>query len=297
MKQLPIIQSLWIGDDLTNLEKLCIQSFLDNGHEFHLYTYAEIGGIPVSGGLIVKDGNEILPEKKIFQCEGGSYAAFADWFRYALLTAKGGAWVDMDMVCLKPFDFGYNAVFFAGDNEVLCTTAVIGAPTNHPLMVAMMDECNAVPNKDGCKWGAVGGPRVLSETVAEMGYENSVKPFYYFMPLTASQWYLPLDKTFAESTDFFSGSYAIHLYNEMLRKAGLDKNARFDSESLFEKLKAKHSIENTTLFEITPADVKAKVALRENVRIERKSKEKKLLLGVVLLIGVLVVGNVIGWIL
>ena len=41
---LPIIQSLWIGDDLTNLEKLCVQSFIDHGHEFHLYTYADIGG-------------------------------------------------------------------------------------------------------------------------------------------------------------------------------------------------------------------------------------------------------------
>ena len=33
-----IIQSLWIGPRLSNMEYLCIKSFIDFGHEFHLYT-------------------------------------------------------------------------------------------------------------------------------------------------------------------------------------------------------------------------------------------------------------------
>ncbi len=86
--RLPIIQSLWIGDDLTNVEKLCVQSFLNNGHEFHLYTYTDIGGIP--SGAVVKDGTAILPSSEIFKYKGGSYAGFADWFRYALLAKLGG---------------------------------------------------------------------------------------------------------------------------------------------------------------------------------------------------------------
>ena len=32
-----VIQSLWIGDRLSVMERLCIQSFLDQGHQFHLY--------------------------------------------------------------------------------------------------------------------------------------------------------------------------------------------------------------------------------------------------------------------
>ena len=41
-KDLPIIQSLWIGQRLSDLERLCIRSFLQKGHPFHLYTYNEI---------------------------------------------------------------------------------------------------------------------------------------------------------------------------------------------------------------------------------------------------------------
>ena len=33
------IQSLWIGPRLSNMEHLCIKSFIDHGHKFHLYIY------------------------------------------------------------------------------------------------------------------------------------------------------------------------------------------------------------------------------------------------------------------
>ena len=60
-----IVQSLWVGNDLTDMEKYCIRSFLNTGHEFHLYTYGKIGGIPK--GVKIKDGNQIMPAKEVFQ--------------------------------------------------------------------------------------------------------------------------------------------------------------------------------------------------------------------------------------
>ena len=53
-----IIQSLWIGPRLSNMEHLCIKSFIDFGHEFHLYTYDKVDNIPE--GVIVKDGISII---------------------------------------------------------------------------------------------------------------------------------------------------------------------------------------------------------------------------------------------
>ncbi|WP_424947946.1 hypothetical protein [Candidatus Spongiihabitans sp.] len=82
---LPIIQSLWIGDECSQMERLCVQSYLDHGHEFHLYTYADIGGIP--DGAVVKDGNEVLPRREIFRSHNGRLGPFSDWFRYELLAA------------------------------------------------------------------------------------------------------------------------------------------------------------------------------------------------------------------
>ncbi|MCF8323269.1 MAG: hypothetical protein K9I26_09045, partial [Flavobacterium sp.] len=105
---LPIIQSLWIGDTLSLNEQLCITSFLFHGHEFHLYTYGTIKNVP--DDTIIKDANRIIPSDKIFKYRKGSYAGFADWFRYKLLFEKGGFWVDTDVICMKPFLFDSNII-------------------------------------------------------------------------------------------------------------------------------------------------------------------------------------------
>ena len=73
-----IIQSLWIGDKLSTMERLCISSYIHHGHEFHLYTYNDIVGLPKN--CIVKDASEILPKDQIFSYNAGlgkgSYSAF-----------------------------------------------------------------------------------------------------------------------------------------------------------------------------------------------------------------------------
>ena len=46
-----IIQSLWIGDRLSVMERLCIQSFLDQGHQFHLYLYAPCDRVPAGATI------------------------------------------------------------------------------------------------------------------------------------------------------------------------------------------------------------------------------------------------------
>jgi len=87
MNTRPIIQSLWIGESLSNMEKLCISSFLKNGHPFHLYVYDEVKGVPE--GTILKDASKILPPNMIFKYKDhDSYAAFANLFRYKLLLEK-----------------------------------------------------------------------------------------------------------------------------------------------------------------------------------------------------------------
>ena len=73
-----IIQSLWVGERLSTMERLCLSSFVKNGHEVHLYTYSDVEGIPE--GVQVKDGSEILPEDMIFMYkEHKSYSAFSNY--------------------------------------------------------------------------------------------------------------------------------------------------------------------------------------------------------------------------
>ena len=75
----PTVQGLWIGNALSRVEKLCISSFLSQGHSFDLYTYGNVEGIP--DGATVHDGREILPEKDIFlNSDRKTYAGFANFF-------------------------------------------------------------------------------------------------------------------------------------------------------------------------------------------------------------------------
>ena len=41
-----VVQSLWLGDRLTTMERLAISAFLRCGHTFHLYCYNPIKNVP-----------------------------------------------------------------------------------------------------------------------------------------------------------------------------------------------------------------------------------------------------------
>ncbi len=99
-----VIQGLWIGDELSTMERLSIASFLAQGHPYHLYVYRPVSNVPL--GTCLKDASEVLPESMIFQYpDYASYAGFANYFRYKLLLERGGWWVDTDAVCLQTVRF------------------------------------------------------------------------------------------------------------------------------------------------------------------------------------------------
>jgi hypothetical protein len=62
---MPIVNGLWIQGQLSALELLTIQSFLDNGFSFQLWTY-EPETIKVPTDTIVRNANEILHSSKFF---------------------------------------------------------------------------------------------------------------------------------------------------------------------------------------------------------------------------------------
>jgi len=256
----PIIQSLWIGNELSKLEQLSIASFLYHGHQFHLYTYDDLSGIP--DGTQLKDANEIILEKNIFTYHNGSYAGFADWFRWALLFKKGHFWVDTDVICLKPFNFDTNIIFGLENVDIACP-AVLRFPVKHDLCRFLEKNCEN-PNRflpyDSMKikykklkrkllggkrshqdWGEIGGPIGFTQALKYFNLLHLAKPASYFYPIPYTDWHYVFDETLAHETELFSGAYAVHLWNEMTRREkDFDKNASFPESSLFEQLKKKY---------------------------------------------------------
>jgi len=257
---LPIIQSLWIGESLSINEQLCIKSFLHHGHEFHLYTYNDVKGIPA--GVIIKDGNQILDQSKIFTYASGSYAGFADWFRWELLYLKGGIWADMDMICFKKIDFNFDILVGQEDEKRICP-AILGFTPKHKFCLHMIDRCRK-PNKiryydsfsemkkkikrkikgqgfANSGWGEIGGPKGLTKTLKKFNLLNAAKSTEYFFPIHYSQWKSIYIDDISFNDKRFENTYCLHLWNEMTRhEEGFNKNDTFPENTLIERLKSKY---------------------------------------------------------
>jgi Glycosyltransferase sugar-binding region containing DXD motif len=232
-----VIQGLWIGPELSVMEQLSIKSFLYHGHPYHLYIYEDVRNIPA--GTVMKDANTILPASMIFQyTREKSYAGFANFFRYKLLLDKGGWWADMDTVCLKPFDFEAAYVFsseplYVHGPDVL-NSGIIKTPAGSAIMAYTWQVCQS-KNPAELRWGET-GPQLMQAAVQKFALESYIKPSTVFCPFNWIEWenVLKADMTW----DFDPATHAVHLWNEMWRRAGRNKNQSYHPHCLYEELKS-----------------------------------------------------------
>lgn len=231
---MPLLQSMWIGSRLSQLEILSITSFLKAGHDYHLYVYDDIGNLPP--GVTIRSGEDILPRDEIFAYKrgraAGSFSAFSNLFRYKLLADRGGFWVDTDVVCLKPFDFRTEYVFGQERTRIgsfRVASCVVGCPRDSPFARHCLDASMAA-DRETLQWGKI-GPELVTQAVAKYALESFVLPPSAFCP---SDWWRtgqeivgPLGKN-VDLTE----SYAIHFWNEMWRRNGFDKDGHHDPDSL-----------------------------------------------------------------
>lgn len=237
-----IIQTLWIGDTLSTMELISLNSFVKNNMEIHLYCYENIKNVPE--GVIVKNGSDILPKEDIFSYQvgpgKGSFSAFSNYFRYKLLYEKGGWWVDTDMVCLQPWDFEDNYVFCSeeeyGTGLTIVNTGAIKCPSNSAIMGYCYNEC-LKQNKDTLEWGTV-GPKLLAQAVNKFNYKKYVKPTHTFSFIAPfrSNLFIEENKKLKPSKSI----YGLHLWNEAWRRLGIDKHGTYPSTSIYEQLKAEY---------------------------------------------------------
>lgn len=238
------IKGLWIGNELSPNEVLCVKSYLYHGHTFELYTYDRVQNVPV--GVVIKDANQIIPKSEIFTFTNRehkqSLAAFADMFRFKLLFDVGGWWSDMDAVCLKPYDLEQGYVFMQEkqknlDNRVC--NGIIKCPASSPIMKACYDSVVEMRENINSQIWTATGPILLGKMVNQFCLKEYVLPQEFFSPIG----YYEIDKLF---TPFIPGpeSYSIHLYNEVWSMRDISKYGIYPKGSLLEKLKRDHNVDN-----------------------------------------------------
>lgn len=226
-----VIQGLWIGSTLSVMEQLSMRSFISAGHAYHLYTYENVIGVPE--GVTVLEAREILPESRIFTYVNGSYAGFSNYFRYKLLLERGGWWADTDVICLKEWNFDREHVFareLAQSGEVL-TSGILKAPIGSKAMAKAWHRCDET-DTENLQWGRT-GPALVGEVVETCEMEATVEPASTFCPIAYYDWERVLDPAWSGPGDAFG----IHLWNEMWRRSGRDKNGTYDSTCFYERLK------------------------------------------------------------
>lgn len=233
-----IIHGLWIGETLEPLCLLSISSFLHFGHEYHLHCYKKFDNVPP--GVVVRDANETLPAAMIHAHqegpEKGSVGAFSDLFRYKLLLEQGGWWMDLDVVCLRPFTFPEPVVFASEDakDRPLITSGIFKVPAGHPV-TRLCYEHAAKQDLQAIRWGYI-GPALINHVVRLTNWQGAVKKPAVFCPVPWWHWRKLLDPDPTACSPYVTEeTYAVHLWHEAWRRNGMNLLTDFPPTSLMGK--------------------------------------------------------------
>jgi len=235
-----VVNGLWIGNRLSNLELLTIKSFLAHGHQFRLWLYDELEH-ELPEGVQMMDASEIIPKERVFRYkEGnqfghgkGSVSGFSDIFRYKLLYENGGWWVDMDVTCLRPLNIESD-YYFRPHHELLLVGNVMKCPKGSELMKRCYEEANQEVDENNTDWHKP--IEILVRNVENL----NLKEFILVDHSMQDRWdevrlFLYSGKELDPSWWF------IHWMNEEWRSKGLDKND-FMIVSTFGQLLLKYNL-------------------------------------------------------
>lgn len=233
-----IIQSLCIGNkNFGVMEELSINSYLRNGHQFHLYTYDN--NIKVPRGTMLFDANEILERNSLDD------SILSDIFRYQLLHLKGGWWVNLDTICIRPFEFKSKYVF----TKILDYNKLNGIADSFKIGSHIMK----VRSSSGILYDCINYIRLrglsnlnteeinvdfFNAILLNYNYKYYSKQVKTFVPFHYHEVY-EFVKPYA-NIKFNKKIYSITLWKEMWLKMGLDTNRTYHNESIYEQLKKKY---------------------------------------------------------
>lgn len=234
MPDLPVIASFWHGSDLTFFEQVVVQSYLDRGHRFLLYTLGPVGHVPP--GAELRDAREILPELP-FSLENADrhrVAVFSDVFRLHLMTRQDCIWVDMDAYCVRPFAFGDGPIF-ACNPSGRALTGVMRVPPESPCLRGMLEFVTAKnpiqpwrgrgfrtrrqnEAAKGVRWGiedlswGCSGPKAFTHFLKESGEYAKAMATPSFYPLFRQEVLKIFDRRVPRAEIEQPETYSVHLF-------------------------------------------------------------------------------------
>jgi hypothetical protein len=243
MADLPTIHSLWIGSHLGRIGAACLASFVANGHRVILHAYERPEDLP--DGVELMDANATIPRHQVIRHrKTGSYALFSDIFRYRLLRNGADVYADCDMFCLKPIERADYIFGFETDTQI--NGAILALPPDSPLLQTLADISEdpgfippwLKPRKrftrrlamklrlhrgiSAMGWGTI-GPKAITHYAKALGVEHLAQPMDVFYPVDSRRVTALFDPDLTVADITTGRTRCVHLYNEMIRRHGLDQ--------------------------------------------------------------------------
>lgn len=267
MGTLPTIGTLWVGETLSWLEQLCLQSFLDHGHEVVLFKYEDVANIPA--GVRVENAEDILPADKIIRhAKTGSPAYHADVFRLHMLAQTDYIWADTDAFCTKPWDVKKDGHLHGWISEAdLVNNGVLQLPKNSKTLAKMFEftndeypippwfkaskqeELQALKAKgEGVHvsllpWG-VWGPNALTWFLKKTGEIEHASPGHVLYPLPFPKAGFPLNPRNTRKVENYirEDTLSIHLWGRRFRNVAAKYNGIPEPGCYISKMLERHNI-------------------------------------------------------
>jgi len=230
-KKLQDIHGFWVGEPLSEMEIMSMNSFLYHGHKYVLWLYEEFDGIP--SGVDVRDAREIVQEDvlKLWFPSSVNHAkqTFANFFRYKLIENQGDWWCDLDIICLKPFvapgDFLFTSVHDIPVREQLkplglkfnVANGCFCAPKNSDLLKSILSEIEDqagvgdFPSLFG-EWGTI----LFTKNIVKHGLLKHHVPFWI------GHGYQLAEQQYTDPSLETPDSQCVHFYNYLGKMDAVD---------------------------------------------------------------------------
>ncbi|MCB4767590.1 hypothetical protein LGR54_03140 [Ancylobacter sp. Lp-2] len=235
------VHALWIGPELGPMARACLASFLRMGHAVTLHGYQRPHDLPA--GIAFADAAKLVPPERIIRHrETGSYALFANVFRYRLLQRVDCLYVDCDVYCLKPVERA--DYLFAWEDDVHINGAVLRLPKDSPLLRRLNDvaaDPTPIPpwlpeelqaelrenarqgrptSVQDMPWGVL-GPRAITWLAKDCSVDGKALPPESFYPMHYNHVHRLLDPELTVEDLVTPNSQCLHLYHELLHRLDL----------------------------------------------------------------------------
>jgi hypothetical protein len=230
------INMVWIGTRMGPVHAACARSFMAHGHRLVLHRFDEIEDAPE--GVEFFDATQLMRREEIVRYRNGSLALSSNIYRYRLLRAGLGLYVDCDVFCLRPFPEDEYLMGWERPDSI--NNAVLAAPADSPFLrdvsAAAENRHFIAPWLNGRRrrralllraigrprhvsaqpWGTT-GPMLITHMAAKHGLTELALPVDAFYPLALDHVELLDDPGVSLAELTTSRSYAIHLWHSVGR--------------------------------------------------------------------------------